>query len=192
MLHFYRLNSPPAIWGDYGDMLAHGMTAHLPRRDGLLQLERTGPYMPPITFPGIGHIVLTSTAKVQLEASGLTGFKFKPIVKARIVACDWHTWDRSQDEPQEYPSSGEPEDYILERPHDEVIAESLGTVWEMDIAPTAHVRLGEATRLISAPWNGTDLFRAQEVAHNFVSERARKWLEATFPEHLAFQKISLA
>src|SRR5262249_14925382 len=50
-------------WGDYGDILFHGMTAHLDRHDEMLQLERTGPYMPPITFPGIGDIVVTDAFK---------------------------------------------------------------------------------------------------------------------------------
>lgn len=68
-------------WGDYGDILQHGMTAHSRRVDGKLALERTGPYIPPITLPGIGDIVLTSEARQLLEASDLSGFSFAPVEK---------------------------------------------------------------------------------------------------------------
>jgi hypothetical protein len=63
---FYRIEGHPLTpWGDYGNILQHGMTAHLGRVGGLLSLERTGPYMPPITFPGAGDVVLTVGAKAS-------------------------------------------------------------------------------------------------------------------------------
>jgi hypothetical protein len=103
----------PGEWGDYGDILEHGMTAHLPRKNGSLQLERTGPYIAPITFPGLGDIVLTSTARAAVEGSGLTGFGFRPLLKSLIVELRWENWDLTASEPAEFPDSGEPEDYIL-------------------------------------------------------------------------------
>ncbi len=46
---FYRIHSHRLTnWGDYGDILQHGITAHLARVGGRLSLERTGPYMPPV------------------------------------------------------------------------------------------------------------------------------------------------
>ena len=56
-MRFYRM-SGRRLWGDYGSMLIGGMSGHLPRRDGLIQLERTGPFVPPMTFPGIGVVVV--------------------------------------------------------------------------------------------------------------------------------------
>jgi hypothetical protein len=48
-VQFFRLEAPEAPWGDYGSILQHGMTAHLGRNpEGLAQLERTGPFIPPI------------------------------------------------------------------------------------------------------------------------------------------------
>jgi hypothetical protein len=75
----------PGRWGDYGHILQHGMSSHLPRLDGKLSLERTGPYVPPVTLPGIGHIVLTSEAKELVETSGLSGFRFAAVEKTLIV-----------------------------------------------------------------------------------------------------------
>jgi hypothetical protein len=192
MADFYKLEAPEVPWGDYGAILAHGMTAHLPEVGGLLQLERTGPYVPPITFPAGSDIVVTAAARTLLEASGLTGFDFRRVIKARIVRSAWETWDRSAPEPLEYPESGEPEDYILGRPHDEVLAEALGELSEVDIAPSARVLRGDAVRLVAASWNGRDFFRAAEVRRTFVSERARRWLEETFPDHVSFRGVALA
>src|ERR1035438_5894652 len=65
---FYRIQANRFVpWGDYGSILQHGMTGRLGRVDGLLSLERTGPYMPPITFPGIGDVVLSSGGRALLE-----------------------------------------------------------------------------------------------------------------------------
>src|SRR5215831_13815583 len=104
-------------WGDYGHILQHGMTAHRKKVDDILQLERTGPYIPPITMPGIGDVVLTSAAKLLLESSGLSGCSFRPVSKVLIVELHWETWDWNAEEPEQFPESGEPEDYILGQPH---------------------------------------------------------------------------
>lgn len=65
----YILQNAKMPWGDYGSMLLSGMTSHLPRKNGLLQLERTGPFVPPITLSGVDEIVVTDTFKRQLEQS---------------------------------------------------------------------------------------------------------------------------
>jgi hypothetical protein len=106
----------PSDWGDYGDILQHGMTAHLERVGGRLALERTGPYIPPITLPGIGDIVVTSNARALLESSGLSGLSFLCVEKVLIVELHWEAWDLSAAEPAQFPESGEPEDYILGNP----------------------------------------------------------------------------
>ena len=70
-------------WGDYGNILLTGMTSHLDREDGRLQLERTGPFVPPIALSGIADIVVTDAFRSALEASGLTGLRFQPVIKRR-------------------------------------------------------------------------------------------------------------
>src|SRR5262249_59136768 len=93
-VNFYRIAARKMPWGDYGSILVSGMSAHLPRKDGLIQLERTAPFVPPISFPGIGDVVVTNAFRAELEASELTGFTFIPIVKARIVESNSETSDR--------------------------------------------------------------------------------------------------
>ena len=56
---YFAPRAARAPWGDYGLILIHGMSCHLPRENGLIQLERTGPFIPPMTIPGTGDVVLT-------------------------------------------------------------------------------------------------------------------------------------
>ena len=113
------------------------MTTHRPRLAGKLALERTGPYIPPITLPG--DIVLTSEARNLLEVSGLSGFSFLAVEKALIVELHWESWNLTADEPAEYPESEEPEDYILGRPHSRTAATGLGELWEIVVPTTARI-----------------------------------------------------
>src|SRR5580698_2746779 len=142
MTNFFKIEGRPILpesWGDYGDILQHGMTAHSRRVGSSLALERTGPYIPPITLPGAGDIILTSEARRLLESSGLSGFDFQPVEKVLIVEVRWETWDLNDEDPPEYPNSGEPEDYILGKQHSPAAAEALGDLWEISVAHTATV-----------------------------------------------------
>ncbi len=187
----YILENRVMPWGDYGDILLSGMTA-FPDRDaqGRLLIERAGPFVPPLVLMPLGEIVITETLRPALEASGLSGIRLRPAVKGRIVALPWHTWDWGAQEAAEYPESGEPEDYILGRPHDQTIASHMEPLWE--------VRLGEHARtertpvgprrgdgdiwLVRASWDGADWFKAAGVGYVYASERAKRWLEHTVGE----------
>jgi hypothetical protein len=193
----FSLVEPAPPWGDYGHILVHGMTSHRLRHKGLLQLERTGPYVPPIAFSGIGDIVVRDDVRALIAASGLSGFSFRRVIRARIVKLHWHEWDQDGPEPAEYPNKGEPEDYILDRPHDKETAHAIGPMWEMVIHDTAQIeRLGSrmepTIRLVRRSWNGDDFFRAPTVAWTFISERARDWLYARFPEHVEFIEVEIS
>ena len=107
-----------------------GMSSRLPRKDGLIQLERTGPFVPPMTFPGIGDIVVTDAFRAELEASDLTGFTFAPTIKTRIVELEWQTWDRTAPKPRLLPPGGEPESYLLANPHSRETSGRIGPLWE--------------------------------------------------------------
>jgi hypothetical protein len=180
----YRIDARKLPWGDYGRILVSGMSAHLPRKDGLIQLERTAPFVPPISFPGIGDIVVTTAFRVELEASGLAGFTFAPVIKARIVESQWETWDRSAPKPAAYPLGGEPENYILGRPHEPALADRIGALWELvpGIGGTVdRRRTGEGpldVDILLKPSEPSDVFRAEGVRYNYVSQRAMDWLVA--------------
>jgi len=106
------------------------MSLHLPRVDGIIQLERTGPYIPPITFPGASDVVVTDAVKRQFERR-LPALHFLPLlIKKHIVRLDWQNWDPTA-QPALRPITGEPEDYILRNPHDDRAANKLGILWEL-------------------------------------------------------------
>lgn len=181
-MRFYSLERPVVAWGDYGDILHHGMAWH-DEQSGLLQLERTGVFVPAITFPGLPGIVVTDSFRIALETSTLTGFSFRSLIKRHIVDLDWSEW--KSEEPDFYPESGEPEDYIYEAQHSPEMAEQMPELWELMIEETSHVQrtedpsadFGVALSLLKETWNGDDFFRAPEVGYIFVSERAKRWLE---------------
>jgi hypothetical protein len=154
------------------------MSTHLPRKNGLIQLERTGPFVPPISFPGIADVVVTDSFRTALEGSGLTGFTFQPLIKARIVDLDWSAWDQLSSDPPVYPSSGEPEDYILERPHSEEMAARIGDLWEVCL---------EAHDPVERVWEiGIDWFCGRTEL--WVSERAKDWLQRQAGRWIAFEE----
>ena len=71
---FYTLEEPHDFWGDFSHYLMHGMATPEDIKNGPLLLYRTGPYILPISFPGIGDVVVTDAFKKKMELSGLKGF----------------------------------------------------------------------------------------------------------------------
>jgi hypothetical protein len=195
-MKFYRVSSR-RLWGDYGSILIKGMSRHLPRKDNLIQLERTGPFIPPITLPGIGNIVVTLDLKNELESSDFSQLTFAPVLKARIVEYHWEQWDLTSERPAEYPESGAPEDYILARPHSPSIAEQFGELWEVILPEDAEVeaiQIGRGVweyRVNESTWRGLHLFRAKGKGHIIATEKAKSWLEDRAKEWLDFEETQV-
>jgi hypothetical protein len=186
----FRLRPVESPWGDYGYVLAHGLSAHLDRQKGLIQLERTGPTIAPITFPGAGDIVVTQEFQIALERSGLTGFSFQPVIKRRIVDLDWEEWDVAAPEPEEYPVDDEPSNYILRRPHETRAADELGILSELRVNDGIDVaREGRGVRLLPETWNGADFFQARTTRLVGVSAKARRWLEQHVGDYVEFGEL---
>jgi hypothetical protein len=179
----------PEGWGDYGNILQNGMVAP---SDSGLAVERTGPYIPPITMP-FGGIVLTSEAKRLLESSDLTGFKFSPVEKRLIVEVRWEMWDLNEEMPPELPESGEPEDYILGQPHSPEAAAALGELWELAVPKTARivrprpiVESHLELQLDLSSWNGADIFESSDVGYTLFTDRAQNWFSERWGEYVQF------
>lgn len=172
---WYRLDRAEPPWGDYGDILLAGMTRHQPRtREGLLQLERTGPFVPPITLAGPGDLLVTNAFRAELERSPLAGPGFRPVEKTRIVRLEWEYWDQSAGNPLEYPEGGEPEDYILSRPHDPELAAQIGPLWEVVLPGTGERAEADLVRDLPA------------TLHIYASQRAKGWLQQHAGDWLSF------
>src|SRR5690242_10187221 len=123
-----------AFWGDYGTTLARGLRAKRDQQGGPLQIERAGPFAPPMMFTiesMVGRIVLvTQSFREKLEAASFGELIFRPTVKKHIVPVPWETWDRQARLPPVLPDSGEPEEYILGQQHSEHAAAEMEDIWE--------------------------------------------------------------
>jgi len=169
------------------------MTSHLERRDGLLQLERTGPFMPPITFSGINEIVVTTAMREALTAAGFRGLSFHPVHKALIVPLHWQDWDISAEKPKQYPRGGDPEDYILGHKHCEETSAALGDVWELVAPHGVTVDIDVTGDKFDDPLfyrytlhadNDADLFSDGPESDIYCSLRGKQWLERHFARWL--------
>ena len=175
---FYRVSGPD-YWGDYGAVLIQGYVGERP--DGGLDVRRTGPFIPPITFPfaSDGEIVVTDEFKKELEAAGISRLGFRKVVKKRIVDIPWRDWDLSTPLPEGLPDSelGDPDD-LLDRPHSQQAADALGDLWQV-ILDDALVNQAEPPLRVGSKnqvWNGDAIFRDRDH-QPVVTDRGKGWLE---------------
>ncbi len=165
-----RLRAVDAPWGDYGHILYHGMSMHSPRIDGKICLERTGPEIFPITFPI--DVIVTEQFRQMFTGSGLRGVEFRPVIKHHIVELDWDLWDTTEDEPPEYPESGEPEDYILNRPHSPGAAREMPALFEL--LPSK---------------SPSDVYHLPGTTIVAVSPKARDWFQAHYADFISVIQV---
>jgi hypothetical protein len=188
-MRFYKLTTAGHHWGDYFDMLVHGMARRVGAR---LALSRTGPFTPPMWLP-FGGLLVRGDLRREMSSSGLVGISFRLARKALIVKSDWHRWDRSATQPRRYPPGGGPESYVLDQPHSQGAAVSMGPVYEVCLRVSAEVfrapRGPHATRikLVESSWRGDDLFMASGAGWIYATQAAREWLEPRVGEFISFE-----
>jgi len=192
--NYFFLLKPIDKWGDYGHTLIHGHGA-IDEENGVCNLFRTGPFIPPFTQPNA--IIVTDFLRRRLERSRLTGISIIPVHKKKIVELNWHEWDRDAAEPELYPDSGEPNDYIDGGEHSPRAARAMGDLWALRIPKVAQVMrtrpVVESTRelrLILASTRGLDFVGSEDVGYYFVSERAKNWLQAHVGDWVTFELAS--
>lgn len=192
---FFRPGSL-ARFGAFGDILQDGYCRG--REGGLLELRRTGPFVPPISFPGMypAVIVVTDEFRRRIEESPLELHEFRPVVKNHIATLRWEQWNQSADEPEEYPPTDEIESYIEARPHDPATAEAMGPLWEIVLRNGAMVDTHSIrkawdydVRVHIDTWTGRHVFYGHEppgrgpwllvdrLAYDWLTDQVGEWLE---------------
>lgn len=115
--------------GDDGHILRAGLCERMAEGGPLLR-KRTGPFVPPISFP-FGAIVVADSFRRQLESASIRELRFGSVEVEKVVALDWHGWNQQSDKPLVYPEGGKPEDYILKGRHSPRSARHMQQVWEL-------------------------------------------------------------
>jgi hypothetical protein len=190
------------LWGDYGDVLISGLGRRL-GEDGPLLLHRTGPFLPPISFPWVpGHrVIVSDDFRRLLERDGPPGIGFRAAIKDRIVRHDWHTWNLEAEAPKAYPPEGEPGNYVWDEPHDPAAASEMPEPWEL-LPPVVPLRI---ERMKDEHGQYLDNFRAfpdrddypplftdQETWGDLIIQSGFKpWLEKHVGEWVVFRPVEL-
>jgi hypothetical protein len=194
------------LWGDFGDALISG-DARRETDDGPLSLHRTGPFLPPISFPWITNtggyaVVVTSEFKQQLEELKLPDVTFREAAKTRIIPLAWERWDRSSRVPRVPPDEGEPENYIEDKAHDPNSAAKMSRAFEL-VAPVGPVGVDQVE---DPEWGYLDEFEAETIPAEVppitrshpthgrlvVNEWMKAWLGDNAGEWVRFSPVRLA
>ena len=185
-MQIFKLKNKKAPWGDYGSILVSGMTAHLERDNGLIQLERTAPYVPPMVKSGLWELCVTDNIKSKIENSKHLSVEFRPVIKKHIVEVDWTSWDFDADDPKYYPDSGEPSDYILEKPHSKELSEKIGKIWEIVINKNGTV---DSNGVFIYQDIVSDIFQPDNKGYIFVSEKFKNWIDNNASDWIEFEEF---
>lgn len=139
-MKYYILKNKEVSWGDYGDALCYGYLNTMDDNFELIdypELERTGPYVPELYKANSVDLLLIESLKKLLEHHNIKGVeKYVKVVKKKIVKINWEKWDSNSSDPEFYPDSGEPEDYIYEGIHNEEIAKKMPEIYYAEITNT--------------------------------------------------------
>lgn len=165
--------------GDYERLLVSGITGYLPRKNGMLQLERIGPFIPPLSRPSNDVIVTAEFLQVLLN-SEFNNWTTVPVIKELICFSEWTPGG-------EVNLPGDPEDSILGGQHDQKLADQMGDLFEL-ILPVGCVARSCKTAVYGNVWgelgyhsfNGGDLFSVQLPGGSkpVCSDRFKMWVEA--------------
>jgi hypothetical protein len=187
-MSLFTLNASDPPWGDYGAILRSGLAER--RDDGVLLLRRTGPFVPPVSFPW-PTIVIRHDLVQELETQNLTGYSLAPVVKQKIVAIDWEHWDPMAEEPATYPAGGEPENYLLRGRHSRDAVQRMPELHELRVVVTPGLQR-EGGAVETSLYVGQDFSRGHQCGHIYVSKRAKDWLEGVAGEWVTFRRAHVA
>lgn len=184
-------------WSGYGGIPIHGY-AGCRTSEGNLALCRTGPFLPPMTL--LNSDVLVSTEfRDELIHSGLGEFNFRPVDLVRVVELNWHLWDRTLENPPEFPDGDQLEDYIDAKPESEMARRAIGSVWEIESAIEGFYTFAKGVRpdddgylalcdsdharhhmfraiLHDSQWPGTERTIVDDVAVRWLESRVGEWI----------------
>jgi hypothetical protein len=197
----FEVDTRRAPWGDYGNILTHGLVHGENRGKGRAALERTGPFIPEMSLPSQALIV-TAAFRVKLKKMDLKGMRFIRVEKRRIVRLAWEEWPKNAERPRRIPFGGEPEGYILQGKHNPEVSKSMGELF--DLRPRQYlpiVQQGKETRygtkydrwlLDPRPYRGDDFIGCERGGTIYVTDKARNRLNPFVRKWIRFRRVPWA
>lgn len=160
-----------------------------------IHLGRTGPFVPPITFPLASSrpVVVTDAAKLQLASASLLGIgSFRPVLLKKTVAVEWHEWDTTQLlTDAQLPFNGEPEEYILHKPHNIEISSNIEQLWTWHPSEKGNVVRQKGSLQLEEVLGVYDVFRLQDkwCTDIIVNENGMQVLSQIFAHWVTFREV---
>jgi len=195
-MQFYQINSKQMPWGDYGNTLNYGFFTW--DEAGNYFVERVGSFVPPIYYK-FRHIIVLGETIVPIQKASLKGIDIKVVHKRKIVKLNWQKWDTNAPL-LKTPPSGEPEDFIANRRHNQELADSLPDFWVIVPAKTGKAIVDKSksymdvSRIVldSSAWDGSDVFGTPELGSVFCTEKAKKVFEelGTYLDFFAIKSLN--
>jgi hypothetical protein len=194
------------LWGDYGSTLINGHSKRDPATGGW-RLDRVGPFVPPLMLPFAwdGSPVLVPPRIAEPLRQLFPSLKTRPTQYGKVVRLAWHRWDLNAQHPKVHPEGGEPENYILSRPHSAETAAEMEPIVELLLPEVAtptltwdsskktideHGRIRYLGRYIAArKFEVAGLCKAADRAIVLCDERISESLKPLFGEWVRFEPI---
>jgi hypothetical protein len=187
------------LFGGFGEFLINGMAKR--NGNGSLELRRTGPFVPPVTFLNwLNTLVVTDPVRRSLTQALPVFPPFQEVVLTHIPEFRWEHWDRTKEVPiEQFPPIQEIEDVIDGQPHSPAAARAIGVLWECKAEPLP----GVTTELMNQRYYGDDdcdiRLTARQCPHQeffggsrgdiIVSGRVKECLEQRAEGWLTFQDV---
>ncbi len=173
-------------YGDYGDIIWCGFIPYDESKK-CFYAERVGPFVPSIYTPTSGYLIATDDFKLAYEKSGLVGLKIeKSIEKRKIVHIDWEQWDLSKSifDYIDETIVEEPEDILFKGVHNQAVADKMPNLWLVEFNDKINQK-----ELTEDPIG--DFWASSVTLHFFMSEKAKKWMEAErFIDYLELKEVT--
>lgn len=188
MRRIFTLHGADGPWGDYSDILLHGMVDYQDDAPDRVLLERCGPYIPPVSVPH-GDVIVTDEARSALVRA-FPDLQFVEVEKKRIVRLDWHKWDQTKDEPKRYPRGGEPENYILKRRHSQKTANAMGRLSALRQTLIPGVQVEGSSAVVAHELTGAMAFTAARLGgYTYVRGELADWLGENYGQYVRLEQV---
>jgi hypothetical protein len=189
MLQYFSVKRPTSQWGDYSDILIHGLVDFdCERLVGTASLMRVDDWVPDIGLP-LGMMFVSQRLKLEIEKSKFHVLLGRQLQISKATRIGWRRWNLSAEEPERYPAGGEPENYILARKNHEETRLSIPSLWRLKSAIIDLQFARWKSQIERNPAEAPHLASYKGEIGYYVSEDFKKFLQSLAPEAVKFVAV---